>query len=79
MPTTSGLPSMTSARATLAAGLLACITVLQAAPALAAKPLTKVRVRQPRKASRAAATVAAMSPALCAALTKPASYSAGAR
>jgi len=36
-------------------------------------------VNQPRRASRAAATVAAMSPALCAALTKPASYSAGAR
>ena len=34
---------------------------------------------QLRKASPAARTVAAMSSALCAALTKPASYSAGAR
>ena len=35
--------------------------------------------RQGRNATRAAATVAAMSSAVCAALTKPASYSAGAR
>ncbi len=46
MPTTSRLTSRTSARATLAAGLVACITALQAAPAMAATPLTHVRVQQ---------------------------------
>lgn len=38
-----------------------------------------LRPQPPRSASRAAATVASMSSAVCAALTKPASYSAGAR